>query len=63
MQMPSEILCERCGQQARVLTQFIDNNELAGMIPEDDARRTNGFAVRIDCPQCGERDQAIAPPP
>jgi hypothetical protein len=63
MLLPHEILCEKCGNESRVLTTAIDDRELAGEMAEDDIRLKEGFEVRIECPACGVRQQYIAPPP
>ena len=63
MQLPTEVLCERCGEPARVITEKIDELALAGKMSPRDCRRDDGFVFTIDCPNCGVRVQSLAPPP
>jgi hypothetical protein len=63
MDLPAEVLCEKCGEPARVVTQKIDEGALAGKLSVRDTRRTDGFYFTIQCPQCGLRVQSLAPPP
>jgi hypothetical protein len=63
MELPREILCEKCGASARVVTEQVDDAALAGQLPARDSRLREGFYFTIDCPQCGIRSQSLAPPP
>jgi hypothetical protein len=63
MVLPKEILCEKCGENSRVVTRNVDDQALAGRLSRRDSRRQDGFYFTIDCPQCGLRLQSLAPPP
>jgi hypothetical protein len=63
MRMPSEVLCEKCGAEATVLTREFDEHLLSGKLPASDNRLEQGFRFEINCPNCGPRWQALAPPP
>ena len=63
MELPEEVMCEKCGNIARVVTRQVDEQALAGHLGPEDQRRQEGFFFNIDCPQCGVRSQSLAPPP
>jgi len=63
MDLPKQVLCEKCGHAAQVVTQEVDHQALAGRLPPGDRRWQDGFYFDIDCPQCGIRSQSLAPPP
>jgi hypothetical protein len=63
MELPAEILCEKCGANAKVLTREVDDQAIAGRLTPDDRRRVEGFFFSIECPRCGVRSQSLAPPP
>jgi len=63
MDLPDQVLCEKCGKLARVVTQDIDEQALAGHLPPNDRRWRDGFFFEIDCLICGIRSQSLAPPP
>ena len=63
MDLPDEVLCEKCGTAAKVVGTDADKASVAGQMTEDDSRWRNGFFFMIDCPQCGTRMQCLAPPP
>jgi hypothetical protein len=63
MDLPEQVLCEKCGTLARVVAHNVDEQALAGHLPPNDHRWRDGFFFEIDCPKCGIRSQSLAPPP
>jgi ribosomal protein L37E len=60
METPDSLLCERCGAESRVI--FTDDTSIKGFPTQWPKFRTRNGAlyVFIDCPECGEHDQAVA---
>jgi hypothetical protein len=63
MDMPAQVLCEKCGAAAEVINEELDRRALAGDMPASDSRWQQGFFFSINCPNCGTRMQCLAPPP
>jgi hypothetical protein len=63
MELPEDVLCEKCGMSAKVVGTEANKAEVAGEMTEDDVRWRDGFFFTIECPQCGTRMQCLAPPP
>ena len=63
MELPQQVLCERCGANSGVITTGVDEKELAGAMTADDRRWDEGFFYAIECPNCGTRMQCLSPPP
>jgi predicted nucleic-acid-binding Zn-ribbon protein len=63
MDMPTQVLCEKCGARANVINEPPDQIALAGKMPANDIRWQEGFFFSINCPNCGTRMQCLAPPP
>jgi hypothetical protein len=63
MEMPKEVLCEKCGASAQVVSAKVDEAAMAGHMTAQDRRWDEGFFYSIACPTCGTRMQCLAPPP
>jgi hypothetical protein len=62
MELPKTIRCERCGAEARVPAQSIDEDAAAGQLPGFDQAWREGYWFTIECPNCGKREQQVVPP-
>jgi len=62
MKLPETVLCERCGAEANVPRQSIDENAMAGQLRGFDQKWQEGFWFTIECPNCGRVEQQMAPP-
>ena len=60
--LPHWVVCNRCGAEAIVPRQSIDENASAGQLPGFDQAWREGFWYTIDCPVCGRREQRLTPP-
>jgi len=62
MEVPDNILCEKCGSNAAVVT-ITGTHHLKGPTtwPQSTVR-PDGLYVYINCRTCGEHEQCIAPP-
>jgi hypothetical protein len=63
MELPTTVLCEKCGAEAHVPRQSTDEDAMSGHMPGFDQRWQAGFWFTIICPNCGRRDQQLAAPP
>jgi hypothetical protein len=63
MDLPTVILCERCGAEAKVPRQSIDEDAASGQLRGFDQRWHDGYWFTIECPNCGRVEQQLAPPP
>lgn len=62
MNLPTTVPCEKCGAEAHVPRQSTDEDAMSGHMPGYDQRWQEGFWVTIHCPNCGTREQQLAPP-
>jgi hypothetical protein len=60
MDTPETLLCEQCGTDSRII--FTDGTTIGGFLTQWPKFRTRDGAlyVFIECPECGEREQAVA---
>jgi hypothetical protein len=61
VQTPSLITCDHCGYAALVVFVPGQGSGAPQMLP-DVSHRDDGTYVSIVCPNCGQREQWIAPP-
>jgi hypothetical protein len=60
--LPRILICEECGERAIVkayLPIYDEQKQFGQATPELDLK---AMRCKIDCPQCGARDQLIQPP-
>jgi hypothetical protein len=62
-QTPATLICEKCGAEARVLTEGPSEHRAANPRLASDDERAHGFYIMLECPHCDRVRQQISPPP
>jgi hypothetical protein len=60
MELPKTVVCQRCGAQAKVPRQSIDEDAAQGQLRGFDQAWQQGFLLMIVCPNCGRVEQRLA---
>ena len=63
MDLPNNILCERCGATARVLRKILMQSDKRVTEAGETIEKDEGTYYIIDCPMCGQHEQALTTDP
>jgi uncharacterized OB-fold protein len=59
MDLPKTVICQRCGAEAEVPPQSIDENAKQGQLRGFDQTWELGYLLMIVCPNCGRVEQRL----
>lgn len=59
LELPQTATCVRCGTDANVPRQSIDENATIGQLAGFDQNWEAGFWYTLECPNCGRIDQQL----
>jgi hypothetical protein len=59
MDLPATVVCEGCGDLARVPRQSIEEDARAGQLRGFDQAWHAGFEFTVECPNCGRQKQRL----